>query len=52
MEQTWIGENAFSPSYRSEFLTLKTRSSEEETVKFSAYFWGEEQVGKNGLKHS
>ena len=28
------GETAFSPSYRAEILTLKTRRNEETTVKF------------------
>jgi len=28
--------SAFSPSYKAEILTLETRSTEEQTVKFSA----------------
>ena len=29
-------ENVFSPSYKTEILTKKIRSTEEQTVKFSA----------------
>ena len=31
-------ENVFSPGYKAEILTMKTRSTEEQTVKFTALY--------------